>query len=365
MSWETIIGREIAKKVVQEGNWTAIWNALTFRSTRVRTFKEPEDGSYNTDFYDYFIKRIESAKREIYITGDGFNFTKNSEGEVIARKFIEAYRVALKNGVTITRLQTESKSNDEWVKLIGDLIEEFPDTFHLNVIREVAGGQLLSICVIDPNDARNCVVELMLTTRRRILSEEVGLAAVAIFIERSRSVAEQLSTRITKLAKSSACLSISDRKLAKIWLSNRVHYFCYGANMNQEQIKERVGDVDLIGNGILQGFDIDFPRKGTYRDGAVASIVAKPGTSVHGIIYALSANQMKRMDEIEDIAAYERQPVTVLDGSGQSWDCVAHVAFPENSPPAPDKAYVELIVQAAKEMGLPAAYLDRLNEINV
>lgn len=363
MSWEAIIGREIAKKVVQESNLSAIWNALTFRSTRVRTFKEPEDGSYNTDFYAYFMKRIEGAKREIYITGDGFNFAPNSEGEKIARDFIAAYRVALKKGVTVTRLQTESKASDAWVNLIGDLIEEFPDSFHLNVIKDVAGGQLLSLCVIDPNDTRNCVVELMLTTRRRILSEEVGLAAVAIFIERSRSVAEQLSTRVVKMAKSSACLSIADRKMARVWLSNRVNYFCYGSNMSLAQIKERVGDVELIGIGVLQGFDIGFPRKGTYRDGAVASIISKPGQSVHGVIYSLSADQVKRMDEIEDTAAYERQAVTVLDENGKPWDCAAHVAFPEADPPAPDKAYVELIVKSATDLGLPVPYLDRLKEI--
>ncbi|MGJ5619541.1 gamma-glutamylcyclotransferase family protein [Sulfitobacter sp. MF3-043] len=355
-----LVGREILKKVLREESMRAFWRAITFRSTKVRFFREAEDGSYNHAFYEYFIKKIRDAESEIYITGDGFDFSEGAEGEAISSNFVEAFRVALRNGVKVVRLQTRSGSHEKWVTMLGDLLSDHPETFELALLLDAAGGQLVSTCVIDPNNPRKCVVETMLTTRRRILGKETGLAGTAVFIERSRPIAEHLAARVADLASSKAALQISTPDLAKVWISKKILYFSYGSNMSKSQIEERVGDVDFIGKGTLNGHDMVFSRKGSYRPGAVASVHRAPGSSVHGVIYSMSNSQLDRMDEIEDREAYQRQPVIIVNEFGDSIVCAAHIAFPEDAPPPPDTEYVDLIVKSAREVGLPDAYIERL-----
>ncbi|WP_193141587.1 gamma-glutamylcyclotransferase family protein [Meridianimarinicoccus sp. MJW13] len=352
------VTRTVATNVTQSALKRPWW-----RNAHVRTFQEPANGGYNEEFYDYFCESIANAKSEVYVTGDGFNFKSGTAGQKIVTRYHKAFRTALENGVQVYRLQSQSICDADWVRLVGSLVEGHKDSFHMHLLNDASPGQLVSTCVIDPKDARNCVVELMLSTRLLSENNPSGLAGTAIFLHRRPEVARHLADKILALCNAStATRKLNTANEAEVMMCGKVNYFSFGSNMDHDQIRRRIGDVELIGKGVLSGHDVVFNRQGTYANGAVASIAPTQGSFVHGVIWRLSQEQLRKMDEIEDPSAYKREAIEVEDAQGNRYVCGVHVAIPQSDPPPPDRAYLELILAAARAQGLPDDYIGRLSE---
>ncbi len=79
-------------------------------------------------------------------------------------------------------------------------------------------------------------------------------------------------------------------------LTSRVYYFAYGSNMSAKQMQERVPSAQKVGIGFLDNFALVFNRKGTYRDGGVASIVDAAHRKVWGVIWSVAKSEMEALD---------------------------------------------------------------------
>lgn len=142
--------------------------------------------------------------------------------------------------------------------------------------------------------------------------------------------------------------------------SNQTHlYFAYGSNMCSDQMRMRCPAAKTIGVGIVHQYELVFNRKGTYRPGAVASIVpCENGACVYGVIWELTPTDLAELDAIEQ--AYKRLPLRVSTPQGQRYDCHTYIAIPEDDPPEPDQDYLLIILNAATRLGLPTSYVERI-----
>lgn len=312
------------------------------RGEEFEFFPPPQGSRYNDDFYSYFIAKIRAAKDGIYITGEGFECA-DRQGEDLARGFHEAFREALENGVNVVRIQTKESASKLWADMLNELEEDFPDTFELVTLVQHGTSQMSSVCVIDPGDSTRCVVEIMLQTEKLFGVRAADLAGTAMFLVGRQDLALDMQRRVVALSKS----------------ERYYHYFAYGSNMATGQMRERCPSAQRVAVATLRDYELVFNRRGSYRPGGVASVAPVDGKRVYGVVWRISSSDLDRLDEVEDPDAYQRDMATVFGLDGSRWRAYLYEATPEGVF-EPDRDYLELMVEAAVESGLPEEYVAEL-----
>jgi gamma-glutamylcyclotransferase len=139
-------------------------------------------------------------------------------------------------------------------------------------------------------------------------------------------------------------------------------YFAYGSNMCADQMRTRCPAAKSIGVGYVRRYELVFNRKGTYRPGAVASMVpSERDQCVYGVIWDMTSEELAIMDAIEQ--SYERVLLDVFALDGRVHQCQTYIAIPESDPPLPDPEYVAILLHAATEARLPATYIETITKL--
>ncbi len=358
-----------------------------FQEGRTQTFKPGPDDSYNKEFYTYFQNRLKGAKRSIYITGEGFE-CKDEEGVKIAQSFIDAHMAAMSSDLKphIDRIQTKSLISKKWADMLQGLLQGYSGQFRLYLEpRQTETGPIVSVCVIDPDSDVNSTVELMVSVSRIVYGEPSDKAGIAFFREYDKEFAQDMLAKISEARKNSQWRQITslddsvgsyitidgceyfqfDPVGAKRGLAEGyTFYFTYGSNMIHERMMSRCPSAEMRGRATLVGHRLVFNRKGDYVDGGVASVIRDPGRNVYGMIYALNADDLENLDEAEVKTSYRRVEKSVLNENGELADCQLYVTFPQGDMEA-DQSYLEGIIAAAKEAGLPDGYIEELRQFRV
>ena len=149
-------------------------------------------------------------------------------------------------------------------------------------------------------------------------------------------------------------------------MPDQLWYFAYGSNINERLFRERRHMVwDEARLGRLNGYRLAFSVAGGMKPGisAPANIVPAPGESVWGVLYLLPLRKFARLDNSEG-RQYAHLWAEVQDVSGgQTVRAVTYKA-PHLAPEGrPGRRYLELIREAARQRGLPAAYIDELDRV--
>lgn len=328
------------------------------KGTPVTTFEAREGAKYNYDFYEFFNSKVAAAKEDIYITGDGFECA-DQEGLRLAREFSNSFRYSLEKGVNVVRVQTRPRANAHWAKMLADLVDEYPERFQLFVLKDQGLYQMSSVCVIDPEEQKTNVVELMISTEKLFGVQAASLAGTAVFIEGRGGLAKDLRERIRSLCRPDYTVHCSTGKDTLNLLVGREYYFAFGSNMFSEQMKERCPSAEKVGVGVLLDHRLVFNRRGTYRSGGVASVEGAHGERVYGVIYTLDPMDLRELDKREDPAAYRRIRELVRTLDGQEALCHLYKALPQGNF-RPDADYLDQLLTAAQENGLPMEYVEQL-----
>jgi hypothetical protein len=140
-------------------------------------------------------------------------------------------------------------------------------------------------------------------------------------------------------------------------------YFAYGSNMSSAQLTAWGTAHHALGPAELPDHRLAFLRRSLRWRAGAADIVREPGESVWGVLWELpfGAAELDVKESAGD--AYRRRPVKVLlDGSPVS--AMAYEVI-DKAPTElqPRREYVQLMVDGAREHGLPDAWLRRLRSI--
>lgn len=144
-------------------------------------------------------------------------------------------------------------------------------------------------------------------------------------------------------------------------MADNHYYFSFGSNMDRGQMKERTPNAEHVGTGYVEGYDIVFNRKGSYRLGGVSSIVPCEGVNAYGVVWSISDGELSELDRIEDPSAYERVTKRVTLTNRETIDCQVYVSFPQEDIAA-DQEYLEIIISAAQSAGLPNHWIERIKQ---
>jgi gamma-glutamylcyclotransferase (GGCT)/AIG2-like uncharacterized protein YtfP len=129
-----------------------------------------------------------------------------------------------------------------------------------------------------------------------------------------------------------------------------VFYFAYGANMDEDVMKQRGAAFRKKLPGVLPGWRIVFNVISDLSRGTgYANIVPEGGSRAEGIIYDTSAKAISTLDVFEDYPHdYVKRSVVVIGRDGKEYRCIAYVANPVRTSAGlrPAREYLEHLLRA-------------------
>lgn len=143
---------------------------------------------------------------------------------------------------------------------------------------------------------------------------------------------------------------------------NTVWYFAYGSNMNGAQLRQRAGEPLVEKIARLDNYELNFDKVARGGSGT-GNIVTAKGQVVHGVLYRLTEEQLKKLDRFEGVPEhYRRSEVNVVDEEGNKVSAQVYLARKVRRGLKPDRVYLQRILQGAEEHRLPAEYLEQLKK---
>ncbi len=130
--------------------------------------------------------------------------------------------------------------------------------------------------------------------------------------------------------------------------------FAYGSNMSLEPMRQRCPGARVLGLATLPQHRFVIMANG------YASVVPNPSREVHGILWRINPRDLAALDAYEDVAGglYSREMLPVIS-NGRPMVALVYVGA-ERREGAPRAGYMESVVQAARENGLPGDYIEGL-----
>ncbi len=130
-----------------------------------------------------------------------------------------------------------------------------------------------------------------------------------------------------------------------------VWYFAYGANLNKDLMKKRVGGWRDCKRGVLEGYKLSFDVFSKSWGGGVADIREESGSKVYGAVYLLDEEQLKVLDRYEGVPSiYLRRKVIVKTDDGEV-KAVTYVAANPKQYVRPSAEYLAMMQKGLRQHG--------------
>lgn len=136
-------------------------------------------------------------------------------------------------------------------------------------------------------------------------------------------------------------------------------YFAYASNMHRAQMQRWCPASRFLTPAALPGFRFVYDGFSATWDGAVANIVKSDNETVWGVLYEVTERDRLTLDAFEGYPRdYEHRDVEVRDRNGNLHRAMTYFRTGRPlGPPHPD--YERIVIDGAKESGLPDDYIDR------
>jgi cation transport regulator ChaC len=131
-------------------------------------------------------------------------------------------------------------------------------------------------------------------------------------------------------------------------------HFAYGSNMHRAVMRTHAPHAQPLGIAALADFRFLITADG------YASVAPRRGETVHGVLWRLTARDRVTLDAWEGITARRYRAAALTVGSaGRRRPALVYIARPLPAGQA-RAGYMELVIAAAQEWQLPAAYVSSL-----
>lgn len=147
-------------------------------------------------------------------------------------------------------------------------------------------------------------------------------------------------------------------------------YFSYAVLMSRGQMKLICPTAKPVGRAVLHGYRMTFPRvSGTWM-GGIPSLCSDAGEEVWGVLWEDSEDCLASLDDYQGFYGsdganvFDRLAVEVTDAEGTTHAAFAYAATGDNwGNHPPSSQFVDTVVRAAREFGLPKAYVAKLERL--
>lgn len=140
-------------------------------------------------------------------------------------------------------------------------------------------------------------------------------------------------------------------------------YFAYGSNLHQRIFIERRQMHPLDARwGWVDGYRLCFNIPVGPGERGVANIEPEIGARICGAVYRLGVEECERLDGTEGVhgGLYRRVDVPVLTSTGETITAFAYQSSRTTDGRKPSARYMGLILEGARQHGLPVEYVEFL-----
>jgi cation transport regulator ChaC len=131
-------------------------------------------------------------------------------------------------------------------------------------------------------------------------------------------------------------------------------HFAYGSNMSRAVMRKYAPLAEPVGVAALSNYCFVITADG------YASVEAKRGETVFGVLWHLNPRDRRTLDAWENIAGGLYRPATLpVRHAGRRRNALTYLARPSGNGRA-KAGYMELVIAAALEWQLPHSYIDAL-----
>ncbi len=140
-------------------------------------------------------------------------------------------------------------------------------------------------------------------------------------------------------------------------------YFAYGSNMSRGPMRARCRSAQEHGLAVLRGYRFVIMANG------YASVVPAAGEEVHGLLWRIAPQDLAALDDYEDVAGglYRQAMLPVLQQgqTGLDGELTSALVYLGCEPREgrPSSSYMALVIEAARDCGLPEDYVAQLARI--
>jgi len=142
-------------------------------------------------------------------------------------------------------------------------------------------------------------------------------------------------------------------------------YFAYGSNMSTPRLRARVASAEPLGVARLDGHRLMFHKVGM--DGSGKCDAWHTGSEddvVLGVVFRMDAADQALLDRAEGLGrGYRRARLCVRMTGGRAADVFAYLATHTDPTLAPFDWYRAHVLAGAREHGLPADYVARIQAV--
>ncbi len=124
-------------------------------------------------------------------------------------------------------------------------------------------------------------------------------------------------------------------------------YFAYASNLSKKQMGERCPDSKPRFVATLPNYKLVFTGWSRAWRGGKAAIKRFNGGKVHGAIYDVSEECLRRLDKYEE--GYDRFKVTVFDEYGNPIEAITYIKPGQLEETPPSKEYLSIIQQGYRD----------------
>ncbi len=141
-------------------------------------------------------------------------------------------------------------------------------------------------------------------------------------------------------------------------------YFAYGSNLSLEQMEQRCPGSKLIGPGWIDGYRLEFNFPSKRWGGGAADIIADKGSTVWGLLYELTDQDLENLDQYENYpTGYDRFQIAVQTDLDKVNDVLVYFVVDKKDFIPPSEIYLNIIKKAAREFGFPKGYRRFLDNV--
>ena len=131
-------------------------------------------------------------------------------------------------------------------------------------------------------------------------------------------------------------------------------YFAYGSNMSRGPMRTRCPTARAMGTAILRDHRFVIMANG------YASVVPSAGEDVHGLLWQIGPRDLAALDEYEDVVGgLYRRAMLPLVRDKRTVKALVYLGS-ETREGRPRPGYMAIVIDAARECGLPEDYIASL-----
>ncbi|MED5262812.1 MAG: gamma-glutamylcyclotransferase family protein [Myxococcota bacterium] len=134
-------------------------------------------------------------------------------------------------------------------------------------------------------------------------------------------------------------------------------YFAYGSNMSTHRLAARLGRARALGRAQLAHFELAWNKPGADGSGK-ANVRPRVGSATWGVLFALEPREWPLLDGFEP--GYARESHIVRDEAGRERSAQLYRWRRDAPNRAPTTEYLALVVAGAREHGIPADEIARI-----